>query len=275
MISALLTLTGLAVAPAPAALDTVIEVRSIRGAVFLLSVPTPVDRIPVGNMLLVASQDGSLLVDTGVEAVGQRLVETVAGLTTGRVRYVVNTHLHLDHIGGNARFADDAEIIRGDSPDPDLQVAVGESRTVAVGNRSVVLYKPPPAHSTADLVVYVPYADVLHLGDLFVEGYPFIDAERGGSLDGFIAAVGWGLARAREQTVIVRGHGEPVTRTELLNYQRMLGTVRSEIRRQVQAGRTDDEIVAAAPTAAFDADWGRGLIAPASWVRMVVRGMRD
>jgi glyoxylase-like metal-dependent hydrolase (beta-lactamase superfamily II) len=126
----------------------------------------------------------------------------------------------------------------------------------------------------ADLVVHVPGPDVLHLGDLFVTGYPFIDAERGGSIDGLIAAVGWALGRARDQAVIVRGHGEPVTRAELLAYQRMLGTVRNEVRGLLQDGLSEDEIVAAAPTAAFDAQWGDGFVGPASWVRLVVRGMQ-
>jgi hypothetical protein len=72
----------------------------------------------------------------------------------------------------------------------------------------------------------------------------------------------------------VRGHGEPVTRADLLAYQRMLGTVRNEVRGLLQDGLSEDQIVAAAPTAPFDAQWGDGFVSPASWVRLVVRGMQ-
>jgi hypothetical protein len=128
---------------------------------------------------------------------------------------------------------------------------------------------------TGDISVTFAEADILQAGDTFCNGiYPFIDYSTGGGIDGMVKASEANLAAATDKTIIIPGHGNPVSNgTELLAYGDMLVAIRDNVARLKQQGRSLEETIGAKPTAAFDAKWGQFLITPTLFTRLVYEGV--
>jgi cyclase len=251
-----------------------------------------------GNILLVAGSTESLLVDDQFAPLSQRIEAAVGALTKAPVGWVVNTHWHGDHTGGNEHFgAAGARIVAHEAVRARLSTAqtveffgmekpaapktarpvvtFAESVTLYVNDRAVEVIHVDPAHTDGDSIVRVADVDVLHLGDTFFHGnYPFIDAGTGGGIDGMAKAGRRSLELAGATTKIVPGHGPLATKEDLETYVTMLEGVRDAIRPLVDAGTSKEDIVAAKPTAPFDGAWGGGFIGPDAFVGIVVDGMR-
>ena len=236
-----------------------------------------------GNIGLFAGPDGVLLVDSLFAPLAERLIAAVRTISDGRIRFLVNTHVHPDHIGGNEPLAaTDVLIFAHDN----LRVRMfdrirtprrggGFSRQPAAGARPVVTYNDtvsfhlngedvraflaPPAHTDGDTFVHFPESDVLHLGDVFrTTSYPIIDVYNGGTLAGTIEALEIALRLAGPDTRIIPGHGlEVVGRDALLEFLDMIVDVRDRVHDLIARGHTLDEVMSAAPTAAYDARWGQ------------------
>jgi glyoxylase-like metal-dependent hydrolase (beta-lactamase superfamily II) len=140
---------------------------------------------------------------------------------------------------------------------------------------SIALKHYAPAHTDSDISVTFGEADIVHVGDTFWNGiYPFIDYSTGGSIDGMIAASDANLATTTDRTIIIPGHGQPVSnRTQLKEFRDMLVAVRDNVAKLKRQGRSRDETVAAKPTAAFDAKWGNFVIDPGFFTRLVYEGV--
>jgi glyoxylase-like metal-dependent hydrolase (beta-lactamase superfamily II) len=132
-----------------------------------------------------------------------------------------------------------------------------------------------PAHTDGDISVTFDEADVLHAADTYWNGiYPFIDYSTGGSIDGMIAASDANLAAATDNTIIIPGHGKPVSNMrELKEFRDMLVAIRENVAVLKKQGRSRDETVAAKPTAAFDGKWGNFVIDPGFFTRLVYEGV--
>ena len=236
-----------------------------------------------GNIGLFAGPDGVLLVDSLFAPLAERLIAAVRTISDGRIRFLVNTHVHPDHIGGNEPLAaTDVLIFAHDN----LRVRMfdrirtprrggGFSRQPAAGARPVVTYNDtvsfhlngedvraflaPPAHTDGDTFVHFPESDVLHLGDVFrTTSYPIIDVYNGGTLAGTIEALEIALRLAGPDTRIIPGHGlEVVGRDSLVEFLDMIVDVRDRVHDLIARGHTLDEVMSAAPTAAYDARWGQ------------------
>ena len=127
-----------------------------------------------------------------------------------------------------------------------------------------------PAHTDGDTIIYIAPSNVAVVGDLFSNAfYPVIDLASGGSIDGLILTIDRILAQTDEQTKIVPGHGPVATRGDLQDYRNMLVQVRQHIQQLIAAGKTMDEVVAAAPTKDFDAKWGTGYVTPEVFTKLV------
>jgi glyoxylase-like metal-dependent hydrolase (beta-lactamase superfamily II) len=248
-----------------------------------------------GNVVVWSGSDGVTLVDSGLAAQSSDLFETVARIAPGPLRFVVNTHGHADHTGGNEAAARKGATVIGHEAlrefsgrDPAVPAGVGEGGAVAPGGRPVItttdtlalnlnddrldVFHVADAHTSADVVVRWAEADVAALGDIYWNGqYPFIDREAGGSLAGLVAAVEAILARSTSRTVIVPGHGVVSNRAELAAYRDMLVAVGRKVREAIEQGQQIDEILAARPTAEFDARFARpgAFVAPEDFVRNV------
>lgn len=251
-----------------------------------------------GNVAVLVGDDGVLLVDAAVEQVAGKLAATVKGIADKPVRYLINTHWHFDHVGGNEVLAKAGAVIvahenvrrRMSTPqhlrhiDRDVSpaapqalpaVTFRETLTLHFAGQEVQLIHVEPAHTDGDVLAYFPQANVLHTGDVVFNGmYPFIDVNAGGSLDGMVRAVDRVLAVGNEQTRFIPGHGPIAKVADLRKYREMLVTVGDRIRALMKEGKSRDEIIAAKPTADFDAEWGGGGFPPDLWVGIVHDGMQ-
>ena len=155
------------------------------------------------------------------------------------------------------------------------QRSLFEDHTLKLNGTSIDLKYYGPAHTDSDISVTFAEANVVHVGDTFWNGiYPFIDYSTGGSIDGMIAASNANLASTDDDTIIIPGHGKPVSnRTELQAFRDMLVAIRDNVASLKKQGRTRDEAVAAKPTADFDAKWGQFVIDPGFFTRLVYEGV--
>ena len=236
-----------------------------------------------GNVGVFTGPDGVLLVDSLFAPLAERLIAAVRTISTGEIRFLVNTHVHPDHIGGNEPLAGSDVLIfahdnvrvrmldrlrfprRGGSFAP--QPAAG-ARPVVTYNDSVSFhfngeevraFLAPPAHTDGDTFVHFPESDVLHLGDVFrTTSYPIIDVYNGGTVAGTIEALETALRLAGPDTRIIPGHGlQVVGRDTLVDFLDMIVDVRGRVHDLISEGFTLEEVMAAAPTAAYDAQWGQ------------------
>jgi glyoxylase-like metal-dependent hydrolase (beta-lactamase superfamily II) len=242
--------------------------------------------------------DGVFLIDDQFAPLTPRILEEVRKLSEKPVRFVVNTHWHGDHTGGNENLGEAGAIIvvhanvrkrmsekqfteafnRTVEPSPKGALPVvtfDQSVSFHWNDETIEVVHVQPAHTDGDAVVYFENANVVHAGDVFFNGtYPFIDTSSGGNLEGLIRGVERILERCDGKTRIIPGHGPLATRADLERYHRMLTSVRDRIDPMLRAGKSRDEVIAAKPTADLDADWGRGFMKPDVWVGLVYDGFQ-
>ncbi|HLL47506.1 MAG TPA: MBL fold metallo-hydrolase [Longimicrobiaceae bacterium] len=246
-----------------------------------------------GNVAVVAGTDGVFLVDDQFAPLTEKIRAAVARISPAPVRFVLNTHWHGDHTGGNenlgragalivahdnvrTRMSADqfmnrmTDTVKASPPGALPVVTFTSAVTFHLNGDEVHAFHVPPAHTDGDAIVHFRRADVVHMGDTYFNGlYPYIDISSGGSVDGIIAAADRVLAMTREGTRIIPGHGPLSGRAELRAYREMLVTVRDRVRALVREGKTLQQVQAAKPSAEFDARWGQGFMKPASFVRVV------
>lgn len=252
-----------------------------------------------GNITVIAGDDGVIMVDSQFAPLHGRIKAAVARLSPQPIRYVVNTHLHGDHTGGNSAFwLDGATIVgtanlkksmaagttnalTGAKTAPAPQSALPSrtytgQTTLGVKGRTVRLVAMPNAHTSGDTAVWVPDADVLATGDIVSIGnrYPNIDVGDGGDIDGMVRAVDAYLARATDRTKIVPGHGPLMTKADLVAYRKLLADAREAVRKAKASGMTEDQVVAARPLAAdVQVRAGANDQASANFTRLIYRSV--
>jgi cyclase len=251
-----------------------------------------------GNLAVSAGEDGVLLVDDQYAPLTERITAAIGELTPKPVRFVLNTHWHGDHVGGNVNLANaGAVIVAQDNvrtrlateqylelwratvkplPKAGLPVITfPQEATFHLNGEAIRVFHVPRAHTDGDAVVHFTGSDVIHTGDVFWNRlYPLIDTGAGGTLDGMIAAVDRVLAIATPSTRIVPGHGPLATREDLVAYRRMLATIGERVRAKLREGRTPEEIAASDVTAGFDDVWGKGFLTPPRFAQMVADNLR-
>src|SRR5262249_2740152 len=145
-----------------------------------------------------------------------------------------------------------------------------DQRIMKVNGTTIALQHYAPAHTDSDISAYFTEADVFHVGDTFWNGYyPFIDYSTGGSIDGTIRATEANLAKVTDNTIIVPGHGAVANKPQLTFYRDLLVGTREKVASLKKQGKSIDEIVAAKPTAATDAQWGGGFMSPRQFISLI------
>ncbi len=235
-----------------------------------------------GTIGVLVGPQGTLMVDTQFAPLTDRIVAAIHQISPNPIRFVVNTHVHPDHTGGNAnmgrlgatifarkelrdRLMHPAPGANGQpgTPAPDIALPVvtyDNPITFHMDGETVDLIPVAKAHTDGDTMLYFHNADVIMTGDFYRSiGYPNIDHVNGGSLDGMLAGLAEVVALAGPNTKIIPGHGPIVDRNAVAAQRDMILGVRNEVAKLVQEGKTQEEIVSAHPTAAYDAN-----VAPAA-----------
>jgi glyoxylase-like metal-dependent hydrolase (beta-lactamase superfamily II) len=251
-----------------------------------------------GNIAVLTGPDGKVLIDAGIGVSRPQITKALADLDADPVTHLINTHWHFDHADGNEWLHSiGAKIIAQENTRKHLsgvqrvedwdynflplssggipsEVFAKEHR-LKLNGATIDLKYYAPAHTDSDISVTFTEADIVHVADTFWNGiYPFIDYSTGGSIDGMIAASDANLAATTNNTIIIPGHGHPVSnRAELKEFRDMLVAVRDNVAKLKNQGRSRDETVAARPTAAFDAKWGQFVIDPGFFTRLVYEGV--
>ncbi len=243
-----------------------------------------------GNIGLSVGEDGAFVVDDQFAPLTEKIKAAIAGVTDQPVKWVLNTHWHGDHTGGNENFGSSGALIVAhdnvykrlnpaefaglvgrsqQAPDAALPVVTfGDAMTFHWNGEDIKAFHVEHAHTDGDVIIHFVGSDIYHMGDTFFNGrYPFIDVDSGGSVDGLIATADLILRMSGSDTQIIPGHGELATRDGLRAYREMLSTVRERVAQLVRDGNTQEEAVAANPTADLDPawettrDWTEGFVA--------------
>jgi len=255
---------------------------------------------PGGNIGVSFGEDGVLLIDDKYPQLGEKIAAAVQELSDKPVRFVINTHGHFDHVLGNEHFGRFGAVIVAhenvrkrmsvDRVVPMYNIHLPASSKAALpiitftqditfhlNGDEIHVFHAKEAHSDSDAVVHFRKANVVHTGDLYFAGvypvievggiYPGTDFE--GSIKGMIAAITYLLTLVDENTKVIPGHGPVSNKAELITYLAMLTTARDRMTKLIKEGKTQEQVIAAKPYADLDETWGKGIVSPELFVRIV------
>jgi cyclase len=251
-----------------------------------------------GNMGVSVGED-VFLIDDQFAPLTERIEAAIRKLTPRPIKFVLNTHFHFDHTGGNENLGKAGALIVAHENvrkrmsvegfieflGMRLKAEPRQALPVVTFTRDVTFHlngdeihvvHVPNAHTDGDAIVHFRKSDVFHMGDTFFNRlYPFIDTSSGGSVDGVIAAADRVLQLAGEGTRIIPGHGALASRADLRAYREMLASVSARIREQLRAGRSLAQVIESRPSAQFDAVWGKGFLNPQRFVEMLYQNLQQ
>jgi cyclase len=250
-----------------------------------------------GNLGLSIGDDAVFVIDDQFAPLSEKITAAIAKLSPKPVKFILNTHWHGDHTGGNENFGRGGAILIAQenvrkrmgseqfiefmrstvpaSPKIALPVVTFAS-TVSfhLNGDEMQAFHVPRAHTDGDAIVVFAKSDVIHMGDTYFNGmYPFIDTSSGGTVEGVIAACDQVLGVATDRTKIIPGHGPLSNRAELQAYRDMLATVSSRVRGMISKGMKLEEITASGVSSDYDAKWGNGFIKANKFVEMLAMNM--
>ncbi|GJL82649.1 MAG: cyclase [marine bacterium B5-7] len=250
-----------------------------------------------GNIGVLIGDDGTFMIDDKFAPLTEEIVNQVKALGGETPRFIINTHFHGDHTGGNenlgelgsiivshanvrTRLVDGSEIkafnmVTPPQPDVALPIITFTSNiTFHLNGEKISVIHVPNAHTDGDSIVHFGTSNVIHTGDVVFNGfYPFIDTDHGGTVKGTIAAVAKILELADGSTKIIPGHGPLADQEALIAYRNMLIIAEERLSKIKSNGKSVDEVVADNPLTDLDHKWGNGIFKSDQWIRIIFDGV--
>lgn len=250
-----------------------------------------------GNIGLFFGEEGTFLIDDQFAPLTEKILEAIKSVGGDYPKFLINTHYHGDHTGGNENLGKGGTLIFSHDNVRDrlstgsfLEEFNMKQAVVAKEGLPVVTFSEdisfhlngdtvralhvPHSHTDGDSFIYFNAANVIHAGDIFFNGfYPFIDVNHGGSLKGMIKAVDKILSLADDNTKIIPGHGPLADKAQLASYRQMLGIAYERLRKLKAEGKTAQEAVAAKPLADLEPTWGDGMFTSDRWIVVIYSGV--
>ena len=244
-----------------------------------------------GTIGLSIGEDGAFLIDDQFAPLTPKLLAAIGDLTDKPVKYVINTHWHGDHTGGNANLAEMGTVVvahdnvraRMAAPGPKQEakealpvITFSDTTTYYLNGLKIHAFHVAHAHTDGDAIIHFPEANIIHAGDILFNGlYPYIDLDSGGSVDGYIAAMERLAGLADDETQIIAGHGPLGTKSDVEKSLAMLKEAKSRIVQMISAGKSLDEVMAADPLADFHSDWAWRFITAERFTESLYKGLSN
>ena len=248
-----------------------------------------------GNIGVSVGDDGLLIVDDQFAPLADKIRAALKGIADKKLHFILNTHWHGDHTGGNVAFGPEATIIAHDNvrkrlateqkstvfnsttpPSPKEALPVitfDQTLTVHFNGEEIRAIHYPKGHTDGDSVIFFSTSNVVHLGDDFFAGrFPFVDLESGGSVEGLVKNIGELIAKIPADAKLIPGHGPISTLDDLKSYHRMLQQTTEIVRGKIKAGKTLDQIKGEGLPAEW-APWGTGFIKTDRWVETIYKSL--
>ena len=252
-----------------------------------------------GNIAISAGEDGVYIIDDQLEPLTDQLLAAIGKVSDQPIRFVINTHYHGDHVGGNEaigkggaviiahdnihkRMSSDQFNVFFDATTPAWPkdalpvVTFNDQVTLHFNSEIAKVYHVPHGHTDGDSIVHFPASDVIHMGDIYFNGlYPYIDLDGGGSIQGMISGAELGLSMAGKDTQIIPGHGPLGNKASLAEYRDFLVKARDNVQKLIDDGKSLEETVATQPTAQWDAILGEVWITPEQLVIFIYNSLKS
>jgi glyoxylase-like metal-dependent hydrolase (beta-lactamase superfamily II) len=228
-----------------------------------------------GNVGLSVGDDGVVMVDDQFAPLSEKIVAAIRTISNGQIRFLVNTHVHGDHTGGNENFGKMGvpivaqenvrlRLAKGSGPNASAAPAAAlpvltftDGIALHLNGEDIRVVSLPPAHTDGDSMIEFMGSNVVHVGDVFrTTGYPVIDMNNGGSAKGTLEALTKVIDAVGADTKIIPGHGEVSSREDVRAFRDMVQQVYDRVSGMIKQGMTLEQVVAAKPTSEFDAKWG-------------------
>ena len=251
-----------------------------------------------GNVGVFIGKEGTLMIDDQFAPLSNRINGAIKTLSPHDIRFLINTHLHGDHSGGNENFKSmGATIVAHDMVRQRMSkeyvnpsdksvtppraeeawpaITFAEKLNMYLNQEEIELIHVSPGHTDGDVVVHFKKANVYHMGDLFVTyGYPYIDYGSGGSINGFISSLDAFLGMMNDNTKVIPGHGELCTKADVKKFRDRLAEIRDEIAAALKKGKKPSDITGLPIASKYDAEWGQGFTKGKDFVLMAAENLK-